>query len=322
MSDQFTSLCYHYIRKIDDPFPRILGNPIDEFEKHLKMIKSNFSISTPDDILNFYSNNISLEKPNNILFTFDDGLSDHFEAAKILYENDIQAIFFVPTCIVDEKLPANPMIIHYCIAEFGIKQFLDTYHEILRNLELSNPNSYFISYEKNKDDVWDTINRIKTMFKYTLESVLGRNILLKIFNNLFLSKYPNGLDLIHLNESKIKKMIDMGHTIGTHTHTHISVAASKLNQQDFEKEIIYPKKFLSEKFNIDVFSFSYPFGEKQDCLSSSELLTKTNSYELAFTVNPILNTKKSSPLQIGRYSPSSKDSTEILMEKINHIFSN
>ena len=45
-------------------------------------------------------------------------------------------------------------------------------------------------------------------------------------------------------------MIEMGHTIGVHTHTHISVAATKLSEDDFYNEIIFPKKYLEKEFNI------------------------------------------------------------------------
>ena len=88
---------------------------------------------------------------------------------------------------------------------------------------------------------------------------------------------------------------------------------------DFEKEIIYPKKFLKKKFGIEVFSFSYPFGEKQDCLSSSELLAKTKEYQIAFTIEDIVNNKKSSPFQLGRYSPSSNDDSKKLSLEIKRI---
>ena len=43
------------------------------------------------------------------------------------------------------------------------------------------------------------------------------------------------MDVIHLNEDKIRKMIDMGHSIGTHSHTHISIADGTITPQDLKK---------------------------------------------------------------------------------------
>ena len=42
----YVSLCYHYIRpeKSIDPFPKLLGTRINEFEKHVKMFLDNFEL--------------------------------------------------------------------------------------------------------------------------------------------------------------------------------------------------------------------------------------------------------------------------------------
>ena len=300
-------------------FPKILGNSIDEFQNHLKMLQKNYSIVSPNDVLDFYYNDQKFKKSENILITFDDGLSDHLEAAKILHENNIKAIFFIPTCIIDEKLPANPMIIHYFIAKFGIENFLNAYHDILNELKINNLN-YEIKYNKNLDNGSDKIHEIKNLFKYKIEHSVSRKILIKVFQNIFLPKFPKSLDIIHLNENKIRDIIKMGHTIGSHTHTHLSIAASKLNSTDFKKEVIFPKKILEKKFGKEVFSFSYTFGEEQDCLLPSKLLENTKEYKLAFTVEGRKNTKNSSPLLLGRYMIKSDDTTKILSTKINKIF--
>jgi hypothetical protein len=39
----------------------------------------------------------------------------------------------------------------------------------------------------------------------------------------------------------------MGHTIGTHSHTHISLYGQNYSKNIFEKEIIYTKFFLESK---------------------------------------------------------------------------
>ena len=113
-------------------------------------------------------------------------------------------------------------------------------------------------------------------------------------------------------------MIEMGHTIGVHTHTHISVAATKLSKDDFYNEIIFPKNYLEKEFDIPVYSFSYPFGERKDYLSSMKLLNKTKEFKLAFTVEEILNFDNT-PLEIGRYQPHSNDNVIILEKTLSDI---
>ena len=313
-------LCYHYLRlnKQSDPFPRILGTNIDEFQNHLSMLQKNYHIISLKDALSISTGEDGFNKKNTgILITFDDGLSDHYTAAKILSELNISAIFFIPTCILEEKLPANPIIIHYTIAVFGIEKFLKEFREILVNNKLDKK-LFDIQYSKDKDNVLDIISKIKSTFKYKLGYFNSRKILLDIYKNLFSSEYKNMLSTIHLTESQIREMLEMGHYVGTHTYSHISVAATELNSDDFIKEIISPKNYLEQKFNTKVNSFSYPFGGKNDCLSSSELIKKTSEYNLAFTVEEILNTRNTSPYQLGRYQINSSDTSF----KLNSIIQN
>ncbi len=313
-------LCYHYLRlnKQSDPFPRILGTNIDEFQNHLSMLQKNYQLISLEDASNLSYGGISFHKKNlGILITFDDGLSDHYTAAKILSELNISAIFFIPTCILEEKLPANPTIIHYTIAVFGIEKFLKEFREILVNNKLDKK-LFDVQYSKDKDNVLDIISKIKSTFKYKLGYYDSRKILLDIYKNLFSSEYKNMLSTIHLTESQIRKMLEMGHYVGTHTYSHISVAATELNSDDFIKEIISPKNYLEQKFNTKVNSFSYPFGGKNDCLSSSDLIKKTSEYNLAFTVEEILNTRNTSPYQLGRYQINSSDTSF----KLNSIIQN
>ena len=313
-------LCYHYLRlnKQSDPFPRILGTNIDEFQNHLSMLQKNYQLISLEDASNLSYGGISFHKKNlGILITFDDGLADHYTAAKILSELNISAIFFIPTCILEEKLPANPTIIHYTIAVFGIEKFLKEFRESLVNNKLDSK-LFDLQYSKSKDNLGETISRIKSTFKYKLGYYDSRKILLDIYKNLFSSEYKNMLSTIHLTESQIREMLEMGHYVGTHTYSHISVAATELNSDDFIKEIISPKNYLEQKFNTKVNSFSYPFGGKNDCLSSSELIKKTSEYNLAFTVEEILNTRNTSPYQLGRYQINSSDTSF----KLNSIIQN
>ena len=83
----------------------------------------------------------------------------------------------------------------------------------------------------------------------------------------------------------------MGHFIGTHSNSHISLGRRGITNADIEKELIYPKNDLECAFNTNVTSMSYPFGESRDCFNAQELFKKTNTYQLAFTVEHKFNTR-------------------------------
>lgn len=317
----YLTLCYHYIRppKRDNSFPLILGTAEDVFLKQIEMLKTNYEIISPKNALDFsYYKKPFNSKKYGVLFTFDDGLSDHLLAAQILARNKIKALFFIPTSILAENMPANPIIIHYCLAEYKISGFLDAYRNALEEFMLSYKN-YNIPYDKRKDDPWNIIKKIKTSFKYKLNYRVSRKILLHIYNNLLLRDYKDALSIMHLTIDQVKEILGMGHSIGVHSHSHISVAASDLTDDDFEKEIISPKRYMQNKFKAPVFAFSYPFGEKQDCFSSKRLLERADIYKLVFTVDEILNKRETDPFELGRYMPKSQDSSESLNQTLLRI---
>lgn len=317
----YLSLCYHYIRDLDsqNSFPRILGTSIQEFEKHIDMFVEHFKLINPDEALSFsYGDYNFKENKIGLLLTFDDGLSDHFIAAKILKKHGIKAIFFLPTCILKDKLPANPIIIHYCIAKFGLSKFLVEFKSSLE-MNLNNFQNHLIEFTKGKDNPDEIIKKIKHLFKYGLDPKSSRIVLLDIYENMFHKKYSNAMEIMHLTKDQVSEIIEMEHSIGTHTHSHISVGSSKLTDNEFFNEIIEPKNYLDQSFEITTNFMSYPFGSVDDCLSSKELILKTDSYKLAFTVEEILNTKLTSPLELGRYMPTSSDTSELLYKKMNNI---
>lgn len=314
------SLCYHYIRpkKNLDPFPRLLGIKIDEFKEHISMIQKNFKMISLQQAEDFSHNKITLGEKLGMLITFDDGLSDHFTAAKILEKEGIKGVFFIPSCISIDNLPANPIIIHYALEIFGIARFIEQYEKSLKKFNIEK-NTVKLTYISEKNDPWKIIDKIKSVFKYEFSNNDSRKILLDIYENMIFKKNPKFMETAHLTDTQIQEMIEMGHSIGYHTHSHISVAASSLNSDEFTKEMISSKKMLEKKFNIKISSFSYPYGEKKDCLSTQKLLKNTNEYKLAFTVEPKINDFSTSPFELGRYEPYSNDTTSKLKKTLMEI---
>ena len=83
--------------------------------------------------------------------------------------------------------------------------------------------------------------------------------------------------------------------------------------------MIQPKEKLEKRFKTKVISFSYPFGQTNDCLSTQNLLEKTNTYKIAFTVNPKVNSISTPPLELGRYELYSTDDTTKLKNLLENL---
>jgi len=318
----YVGICYHYIRQpLLLEFPGILGTSVADFYEHTEMLSNNYQVISPKEALQFSYGEFSLDD-TGVLITFDDGLSDHYLAASILAERNIKALFFIPTCILVDDMPANSTILHYCLQKYRIAGFLEACKWALIDLVVGNNlryQTFNVIYKKGTTDPWEIIAEIKEAFKYKLNYRESRDILLWIYKNWFLKDYPEALSMMHLTKEQISSMLEMGHSIGTHTHTHISMAATHLDSLDFRKELIAPKDYLERTFDTSVKAFSYPFGQNQDCFRSEELLNKTNKYELAFTVERILNKRTTCPLELGRHTVTGGDTAVDLNRQIKCI---
>jgi len=316
----YLSLCYHYIRpsKEKDPVSDIICTRVDEFLQHLQMLGQEFNFLSLANTYEYaYADKTILDK-RGMLLTFDDGLSDHYLAAQLLADAGIKATFFIPTCIIEDNLPANPPILNYAFAMYRISGFLEAFRNALENHQL-NVDQYNITFERGKDDPWEKIKEIKSAFKYKFHYATARNILIHVYQNLLLKNNPEIMQLMHLTQKQIQEILIMGHSIGSHSHTHVSVGAHDLSGEDFQKELVQPKYILQDTFETPVFALSYPFGSEKDVLSSQDLVKKAGEYKLAFTTAKIVNTKQTPPLELGRYMPRGEDTVERLEKILNEI---
>ena len=84
-----------------------------------------------------------------------------------------------------------------------------------------------------------------------------------IYKNIYNGKSSSSLskiDKIALSWSQIYELLDMGHTIGSHTINHYRL--SEIDDINILKEeIISSGDYLEKKLNIKINHFAYPFGE-------------------------------------------------------------
>src|SRR3989344_1352664 len=311
---KFLALSYHYIRpaKEIDPFPRILGNKIDDFTDHIKTLGRHYHFVSPKEVEEFYNTGKPFATKGKIglLLTFDDGLADHYHVAKLLNNFGIKALFFIPSCIIEEKLPANPIIINYCLAKYGIASFINSLACSADKLDIR----VALPKYKKGGDVWETIASLKRTMHYGLNASDSRKLLLSVYRNTFYNDHKNALEIMHLTVPRIKEMLYMGHAIGSHSHSHFS--AANISGPELKHELEISKLILEKNFGVNINAFSYTFGLPTDCLSARKLISLTSAYNLAFTIDEKINTNKTSPLELGRYMPTSKDTSSSIRQKL------
>ena len=91
------------------------------------------------------------------------------------------------------------------------------------------------------------------------------------------SKRNNYKEMQLMNEEQIYHWNEIGLEVGSHSLDHKNLKVLNINNKT--EQIVHSKTFFKKKFNIDIKSFSYPYGMYDD--DSAEIVK--NNYEFAVT---------------------------------------
>lgn len=102
---QVPVLMYHHIQTEADAAPKKQGSLTVEpkdFKMHLQYLKDkNYTVITPNDLINFFDGGVALPK-KSVMITLDDAYEDnYFNAFPILKEFNYSAVIFTPTGLVN-----------------------------------------------------------------------------------------------------------------------------------------------------------------------------------------------------------------------------
>jgi len=302
---KLANVCYHYIQR-NDEFNRIWGHSLDLFKEHVDYLNKNYQFITPDNI-----EAGKYPSDNNLLISFDDGLKEQYIViSKYLDEHGIKGVFNIPTCILRNE-PANPQVWHFGLAYYGVRKFYEFTQNTIKETypEVQN----LLPSTAEKMEVMELLKFIKNFYKRDLDYWQSRKILLSIYRQYLLKDFPDFMERVHLNADDIIQLSKNGHYIGGHTDTHCVTRDIINNQELVAKELIQPRKTLSNLIGQNVNIFTYPFGAEKDVVDNSEKL-KAIGYDLIFTT--FCKSKNLDKLSIGRYCPHSLDKVDDLQQKM------
>lgn len=180
---------------------------IPHFEKQVNFYQKHFTIVSPNDLKNFYANNLESKKPK-LLITFDDGLTNNKYALQILDKYTIKALLFIVPDFIESshqkeyytthiRNEINPSI------DAQLEDFTalgwNELKEVIANGHLVGSHTMSHTLKANTSDN-DVLNREITTSKNTIETQLKINIenFCAPFNSLF-SVGEKEMDLIIKN---------------------------------------------------------------------------------------------------------------------------
>lgn len=278
---------YHYIRdSFNFKYPSIFGITPDKFKEQLKVLSKAGQFVTAENISKQISGNAKLPE-KSIIITFDDGLKEQYlKALPILLKLKIPAIFFVNTYTLTTKkiLPVHK--IHILRSQINpellnteLKNYLNQCEYKLIHKEITK--KAIEHYKYDSEEI--------ASIKYILNFLLDDKDLDDFLNNIFEKHIDKPEEEIHndiyMNTDEVKELYDLG-MLGSHSHTHRIIG--NLSDSEKVKDISLSQKIIKEITGNNVTPFSFPYGSKESCFSTSEIL-KSNNFLFAFTMERAVN---------------------------------
>ena len=279
------SLMYHYVRELDLNFPYSKHKEIKDFANEIKkLIQLGYEFKNVTEAIKALQRDEDTSRL--ILLTFDDGLKDHLDVAKILNDLGIQkGTFYIPTqpYLKDQVLHVHKA--HLILSKIG-ENSLDLLFESCKNLGISitDHKNYMIEKEnyKNAYSRLDTNTKIKE-FKRLINfygSIGVRDLLLDdILRKIGIKKKVKDL---YLSVKEIQEISKMGFEIGSHGVSHTLL--SRLDKNYQREELYNSKQLLEELTSKNINSFCYPYGGKKSYNKHTLKLLKEVSYHNAISV--------------------------------------
>ena len=274
---------YHYIRDTQYRYPGIHALPIPAFKDQVEWLRGRFHFATPDQVESFLLDGKGLPGPS-VFLTFDDGLVDHWQAAReVLDPLDIRAGFFVCSRPAIEGRVLSVHKIHWLRAQTAPDEFAsEFYSHVPRHLQPAPDEPWFESARRTY--VYDS--EIAARLKYALNFVLPSDIVDSVTSEMLAKR---GIDerefcsRTYMGEGDLRTLRTRGHVLGVHGHTHEPF--SRLGEALYD-EIRVNRDFLARAGGETPRWVSYPYGRK-DAIPAPDALERLFSefgFRLGFTL--------------------------------------
>ncbi|KAA3612086.1 MAG: hypothetical protein DWQ05_18975 [Calditrichaeota bacterium] len=238
-------LRYHAVverAKNDYTSPSIAISP-RQFEKHVRYFTQKYNVISLDEAVQLLRNRQEIPE-NSVVFTFDDGYADNYQAYKILKKYEAGATIYLTAYAIDRRE-------NFWLAEITIL-ILGT---VKTSFTIDHPGEKQTYNLKNIVQRWRAIRAIVRLIKSndreTRESVRHQ-----VRSQLGEAVFEEKLNKLMLTWEQIKEMQGGGMIFGAHTLTHLNLPNAQ--PADALAEISECKSFMEEKLGSPIQHFSYP----------------------------------------------------------------
>mgnify|MGYP001144859053 CR=1 FL=1 len=245
-------LTYHRIASrgfAADPYydPVISAAP-DRFRDHMRLVRDRFQIVRLDDLAD--AARLADARKPLAMVTFDDGYRDNHDAALPILEHlEIPATFFIPTGFLErprlpwwdhvayvlKKTAARRLIVKRADDD-GSPLLIDV-DPVDRTAAIMRVIRAFLAGEVSDEAAF--LERLEEQAEVAVDSpALGRDLF--------------------MTWEHLKRLVALGHSIGSHGHDHVALAS--LPDAPQRRELALSRTILEAAVNAPVKAVAYPYG--------------------------------------------------------------
>ena len=270
---------YHYIRNFNKNLPYFNFLDIKKFKK-----QNNF-FSKQKGFIELNDNLGEVYFKNKYLLTFDDGLKEQLKAFNILKEKKIPAIFFISTMPLIENKACFVHKFHYVMEQISFECLYDNVIRIFPDSIQKFHDSEFLKSASLKY-VYDKPNcaMVKLYVNFCL-SIDNKSLLIdRLFDMLKIDE-SGFVENLYMDNQDITEIAQEG-MLGSHCITHNPLG--EMSAIKIKTELNNSKSYLSNITGEEIFSVSYPYGDKK-AVTQSVLDISRDYYDIGITTQGGIN---------------------------------
>lgn len=250
---------YHYVRPgTDNPPYEYYYLDLEDFRRQLDYFEETYDVIDEERFLS-YVNGEHYPSDDEVILTFDDGLSDHYEwVLPELEARGLWGIFFAPGPIGKRLLPVHR--VHSMLGSADPAVLDDELADVLQEMEGIDDRGDRFQQMYAQNEFSDATRRLKFTLNYLIPYDRLSSVLDTLENRVSEVRPAEPAEY-YMTREEVAALSDAGMLIGGHTVSH--PVLSRLPPGAQRTELNHSLDYVRDVADPPILTFAYPYGSTE-----------------------------------------------------------